>query len=214
MCWNAEVSLLTFLSSFIGCCYLWYRNSINDRTLALWIFTFSLMQFFEFLMWIDIDGKKGLNNLATKLSLGFILLQPVVLGLGLLKYGKIINNKLIRIIIYILIAILSVKIIYAFIYAFIDKKQWLSIKGENCHLIWYFINHSTPTITHIDSIYFGSLLVLTLMIHPFNMGLLYSIFGVLSLFVNRLYYGLEVGSMWCWISNILVFIAIFSKYII
>jgi len=214
MCWNAEVSLLTFLTSCAGCCYLWYRNYINDRALALWIFTFSLMQFFEFLMWIDINGKKGLNNLATKLSLGFVLLQPVVLGIALLKYGKFTDNKWTRIIMYSLIAILSIKTICAFIYAFIDNKQWISVKGDNCHLIWYFINHSTPAITHVDNIYFLSLFILALMIQPFKIALLYSIIGVVSLYLSIHIYGLETGSVWCWIANILVFVTIGKHYIV
>ena len=116
MCWNAEVSLITFITSLCMCIYLWYRNLQNDRPISLWIFTFSLMQLFEFFMWLDINNTKGWNNLATKISLPFILLQPFVLSIAIWYYKIHYNNEYIKLLLYLLIAISGIRALLSFIY--------------------------------------------------------------------------------------------------
>jgi hypothetical protein len=56
MCWNAPVSLASFIISLILCAYIWQRNLQNDKALAIFIVWFSLMQLFEFFMWRDMKG--------------------------------------------------------------------------------------------------------------------------------------------------------------
>lgn len=212
MCWNAEVSLITFITSCSMCGYLWYRNLQNDRPIALWIFTFSLMQFFEVFMWLDIDNKKGWNNIATKLSLPFILLQPFVLGIAIWYYKIYYNNKYIKYLLYILIFITGIKAFIAFIYVLNNKNKWISKPGPNCHLIWHYIKNvdSTPDIISIK--YFGiyDILFFLFMI-PFHESIFYILFGIITFYSTKYMYGLEMGSMWCWIANLLGIYAIGSK---
>lgn len=214
MCWNAEVSLITFLSSASMCGYLWYRNNTNDRSIALWIFAFSLMQLFEFFMWIDMKN----HTISAKLSLIFILAQPLVLALALVKFGSIQENQYIRWMLYVFIAIASIKVLYTIYYAFyIDKhNKWLSVKGENCHLIWYYVKNENniPFLCRINWVYYVPLLLTCLCIKPLSIGMMYALFGVITFNFSRYYYGMEYGSMWCWISNALGLFAILSKYFI
>lgn len=214
MCWSAEVSLLTFISSSAMCAYLWYRNADNDRAISLWIFAFSLMQLFEFFMWIDMKN----HTISAKLSLIFILAQPLVLALALLKLGTIHNNEIIKWLLYGFIGIASIKVLYTIYYAFyIDKdNKWLSVKGENCHLVWYFVKNedNMPLLTRINNLYYWPLLLTCLCIKPFPLGLMYALFGTITFNFSKYYYGLEYGSMWCWIANAMGIFAIASKYFI
>ena len=95
------------------CAYLWYRNEINDRALSLWIFSFALMQLFEFFMWSNMKN----HSFVSKISLIFILLQPLVLSGALLKYGTISDTKYAKCLLWFLITLLTIKIIYTIYYA-------------------------------------------------------------------------------------------------
>ena len=212
MCWSAEVSLLTFISSTTMCGYLWYRNMENDRAIALWIFAFSLMQLFEFFMWIDMKN----HTLSAKLSLVFILAQPLVLALALLQLGAIQDNNFIRWLLYGFIGIALVKVLYTIYYAFyIDKdNKWLSVKGENCHLVWYFVKNENnmPFLTRINYLYYWPLLLTCLCIKPLPLGIMYALFGAITFNFSNYYYGMEYGSIWCWIANAMGIFAIASKH--
>lgn len=218
MCWSAEVSLITFITSASMCAYLWYRNEINDRTLSLWIFSFALMQLFEFFMWINMKN----HSFVSKLSLIFIFLQPFVLSCALLKYGTIYDSKYAKYakyLLWFLIALLTIKIIYTIYYAFVVEanKEWLSVKGPNCHLIWHFMKHydELPYLCKPNSLYGIPLIIGCMLIKPFfPLGIIYSIGGIFTYFVSLYIYGLEFGSIWCWIANIMGIIAISSKYLI
>ena len=214
MCWNAEVSLITFLTSAVMCVYLWYRNEVNDRSIALWIFSFSLMQLFEFFMWINMKN----HTISAKLSLIFILIQPLVLAGGLIKYGNFYNSKWAKYFLWSVITISGIKALYTTYYAFVTdaKSKWLSVKGPNCHLIWHFVKNENnmPFLTRINWLYYWPLLFCCLLIQPFNVGIMYVIFGAITFNFSKYYYGYEYGSIWCWISNILGLFAIASKYLI
>jgi hypothetical protein len=213
MCWNAEVSLLTFLSSTIMCGYLWDRNDslTNDRAIASWIFAFSFMQLFEFFMWRNIKD----HSIVSKLSLIFILAQPLVLASALLLIGNTYPNPYVKYILYVFIIISTCKVLYSIYYAFIleGNQEWLSVKGPNCHLIWYFTKNENkmPYLARINDSYYYPLLLTCLLIQPQQLGFIYALFGFVSFNFSKLYYGLEYGSMWCWIANILGLFAIVSK---
>lgn len=219
MCWSAEVSLITFITSITMCIYIWYRNGNNDRALALWIGAFSLMQLFEFFMWINMKD----HSFVSKLSLVFILAQPLILASALLLIGNInddntlISKKWLKWILGIVIGISLIKVIYTIYYSFWKEynSQWLSVKGENCHLVWYFIKNQNdmPFLTRINNFYFIPLFITCLLIKPFNLGLVYALFGFISFNWSAYYYGLEYGSLWCWIANALALFTILKPTI-
>ncbi len=212
MCWNAPVSLITFLTSTLMCVYLWRRNLSNDNPLALWIGWFASMQLYEFFMWRDM--KK--HTFVSKISMVSILLQPFVLAASLLYFNTYIAWEQVVLIGVSLSSL--IKAGAAFIYAFfIDKhKEWLSITGPNCHLRWWFcINeHLLPKITHYDFSYFLPLFVAGLVgIKPFSHGFLYALFGAGAFYLTKWFYPLEVNSLWCWIANLLALLTIALPYI-
>jgi hypothetical protein len=213
MCWNAPVSLASFLSSIFICAYLWYRNYPIDRPIALWIACFSLMQLFEFFMWRDMKN----HTLVSKLSHVSILLQPFSLATGLYYYNSLKNRAWEN---YLLLAILSMSLFKATaagLFALTDTKyKWLSKVGPNCHLIWWFSanDHLIPPVARVDFMYLFSLFLATLLIKPFKYALIYNCIGVITYVITRIFYTTsEYGSLWCWVSNILAFVTLGLPYI-
>ena len=65
MCVSKEVSLGAFIICTLTCFYLYKRNRVNDRWIAVMFGYFGTMQFLEYLMWKDQECT-GLNQIATE----------------------------------------------------------------------------------------------------------------------------------------------------
>lgn len=214
MCWNAPVSFATFITTLIMCAYLWKRNSFNDKPLAIFIVWFSFMQLFEFFMWRNMKD----HTVVAKLSLIFILLQPLSLVAGLYYYSGAQYKELWEKLVLLGIGLISlIKGLAAAVYAFfIDtKNKWLSVKGPNCHLIWWFLKNfnSLPRIITGDIVYFISLFLALVMVKPLNVGLFYSVSAIVTFYLTRTFYGNEYGSLWCWAANFFALLVIFMPYL-
>jgi hypothetical protein len=213
MCWNAPVSLGTFISSVLMCMYIWYRNGDNDRPLAIWIAWFSLVQLFEFFMWRDMSE----HTLVSKLTLILGLLQPFSLAAGLYYYTKAKPSSSWRKPILLGVMLLSlIQAIRASFYAFKESTaKWLSEKGPNCHLIWWFAKNEEklPFLARPNFIFKYNLLIAVLAIKPFKVALVYAFIGFMTHLITYRFYPKEAGSLWCWVSNILALITILRPYI-
>jgi hypothetical protein len=215
MCINAKVSIITFLTSLTLCLYLFKRNNVNDRVLAIWIFSFSLMQLIEYFMWNDYDNKNNINNIATKIGLLAILIQPIILAIGMLIHGDMYHSSNLKIFIKVLILVLIIKFVLASKYVYDTRNEdWSSKKGPNCHFIWHFSQNSKnmPWYTHVDLLFFGPLLFFMLMIKPYPTNIIYTLFGSSTLLYTYITNNLETGSYWCWIANLMaILVVIFNK---
>ena len=213
MCWNAPVSLATFLISSLMCLYLWFRNLHNDRVLSIWIFWISIMQLFEFFMWRDMKN----HSLFSKLALVNILLQPFMLAAPLFYYYKKVYNLGEKMVLGGIIGISLIKAAAGFVYAFITQKNknWLSVKGPHCHLVWWFIKNynQMPYLTQFNNLYMVPLSLATLLIKPFSQGLIYFSIGYFSYLYTRTFYPQEKGSLWCWVVTLMGLIAIILPYL-
>ena len=72
MCINAEVSISGFIVCSVTCLYLYKRNKLNDRWIAITFGYIGIIQLLEYLMWIDQECS-GLNQIATDLSFYFVI---------------------------------------------------------------------------------------------------------------------------------------------
>lgn len=208
MCWNAHVSLATFIISSLMCLYLWFRNLHNDRVLSIWIFWISIMQLLEFFMWRNMND----NSVFSKLALINIFLQPFMLATALLYYSKNVYNLTEKVVLGSVIGISFIKAVSATFYAFITQKNknWLSVKGPHCHLVWWFMKNSNqlPYLTRVNDLFMVPLSLATLLIKPFSQGLIYFLLGFFSHSYVSIFYPQERGSLWCWIAIFMGVIAI------
>ena len=77
MCVNEYVSIAIFMICSITCLYLYKRNRVNDRWVAIVFFYIGSMQLIEFVMWLDQECK-GANQIATDIGFWQNIFQPIV----------------------------------------------------------------------------------------------------------------------------------------
>jgi hypothetical protein len=191
MCWNAEVSLNTFLFSSFMLFLIIYNNLCTQYKIIefknLWVYvffaSFILMQLIEFFIWKTINNKYY-NNIFSIAATLLILLQPVA-SLMILSNIDLRNGLLI---IYFLL------VIPYSIYKF-NNQNIHTIITSNKHLQWQFFNPSL-----IEKIIWLFFLLFSLFYEGLWIGLL---FGVITLIVMLYFYHKNntVASMWCWIVN-------------
>ena len=182
MCWNAEVSLNTFIYGTIAAIIVLSLNKIPIRSILL-VYTVSLIQLMEYFTWKNINN----NELVHYLSItgAFILLLQVLL----ISNNNLKNKE--QLFSYIFIFILT---IIAFNHNFENKKFHME-KGENGHLKWLWADLPIPLLIS----------GLLLWIYPpiRNKNYISTLFIIITLTISFYYYYKYKtwGSMWCYIGN-------------
>jgi len=215
MCWNAEVSIFTFLTSVLMSGHLWRRHdNINDRPLAIFIAWVALMQLFEYFMWRNMAE----HSLASKLAYITTILQPFVLAASLYYFyyvaGRLTDGD--QRWYYIIMVASALQAGAAIYYAFVtaNKTAWLSVPGPHSHLIWWYKKYEAniPFPARVDQLYFATLICAVLLIKS-QQALVYLGLMLGSFFLTQKFYPLECGSLWCWVVNLIGMLAIFIPYL-
>lgn len=85
MCWNAETSLLTFTIGIITSLLIIYNGNPKyekeNIIFGIFFIFISLIQFFDFLFWMDIDNKYNINHYTTLIAPLINAGQPTILYL-------------------------------------------------------------------------------------------------------------------------------------
>jgi len=195
MCWNAQVSLNTFIFATFAA-VLSLANGFNWR-IVLFIYVYSTMQFVEYMLWGTIGGTgSGGKNMVTDVAtnrlwsivgLALILAEPYfainVIEGGLNKERA--RKRQIKWIMYILYTALVLYVIFG------TRHDFRTTVGANGHLIW-----------HWDISMRVALLWCVFLIAPFIIQKEWIIVAIgVTLFLYSMWaygkYG-TFGSMWCW----------------
>jgi len=154
MCWNAEISLNTFLFSSAILILIIYNNTytqykvnfFNNIYAYLFLLSFIFMQLVEFFLWKNINNKK-INHVLSVLGALLLLLQPAF-SLMLISNGKLRNILLliyvipaITFFIYLFVAVYILFAIWLFflVFSFFYEKQYLYIGFGLAFLILAFV---------------------------------------------------------------------------
>jgi hypothetical protein len=184
MCWNAEVSLNTFIFAFVSLIIVVFLNKI-DRIDILISLSISIMQLFEYFTWKNIHNKKIIYYLSLIAGPLIILSQILLINYGFLRGTE-------RIIAFVLIFIVC---FMCMIYNYYNNKFDMKV-GENGHLIWYWAD--VPPILLLFMFIFY-LYPLSRKENKFSF-ITASIFLLISLYY---YYKYKTwGTMWCYFSNL------------
>jgi hypothetical protein len=193
MCWNASVSLNTYIFGLFASSFAYYNGVIDLLGFILYQ-SILLIQLIEYFIW----SKTFSNRLLSQIALFVIICQPMF------NIIKIENRP--ELIPYILVAYISiVAIVYTFIIP-LNTVNFSSVPSKNGHLAWNWLNVNIYLILiwHIfisvrwiiDGIY-SYLIIVSLLL-------------IISIVLYR-----ETntwGSMWCWVCNILSFYLIFEVF--
>ena len=193
MCWNASVSLNTYIFGLFASSFAYY-NGVIDLLGFIFYQSILLIQLIEYFIW----SKTFSNKLLSQIALFIIICQPMF---NIIK----IENKP-ELIPYILVAYISiVAIVYTFIIP-LNTVNFSSVPSKNGHLAWNWLNVNIYLILiwHIfisvrwiiDGIY-SYLIIVSLLL-------------IISIVLYRKTN--TWGSMWCWVCNILSFYLIFEVF--
>jgi len=202
MCWNAEVSLNTFLVSIFTLAFVYYNNEYTQYKIKefknKWVYIFLLLvfsvQLFEFFIWKNINNEY--NSLFTKILFITVYLQPLA-SLMLLSNLKLRN------------ILMTPYIIFAIPYFsnIITSNKIYSSVSKNGHLMW-----NNPIIVNgvkINKLLYSIFAFFILFSLFYERKPMYLFFGfiTLAIFVYK-EYG-SSGSMWCWVINSISLVMLF-----
>jgi hypothetical protein len=208
MCYNAEVSIGTFTVVTIISIYLWIRNNKIDRAIALILFVISLMQLFEYILWINLDCN-SINKLITNIIPIYLYLQPILLAfiVWIMNAGWGGN-------IYPLIIVISgILFPYYSAHVFKSKSQCIKI-GECNHLNWNIqtnlFDNSIPLLYRfLIFFYYVSMLYVTATLNNRLLSIILVILWGFSYIIIRALYNEVWPSIWCHSVNVAAIFALF-----
>ena len=200
MCWNAAVSLNTFLFSSFILLLIIYNNYFTQYKIkefnTIWVYlffvSFILMQLIEFFIWKNINNK-FYNNIFSICGALLLIIQPIISIM-------IISNIKVRNLLLLFYLLLAVP--YS-IYKFFTKHIHTVI-SENGHLKWKFFE-ATPLIWITWLFFF----LFSFVYEKKYFGL---IFGLITLFISFINYKNDhtIDSMWCWsVNSIMIYYAFY-----
>lgn len=207
MCWNAEVSLNTFLFSTFVLLLIMYNNTytqykildLNNKWVYVFFLSFIFMQLIEFFIWRNINIP-FYNHIFTIIACLLVLFQPIA-SIMLLTNSQMRN--------YFLLTYLVVALPFAS-YRFLTKKI-NSVVSNTGHLQWNMLLYNKKS----ECVYM--LIWLFFFLFPLLYGgyLFGFLFGLLTLviIIYNYYKDNTIGSMWCWIVNsLMIYYAIYLLF--
>jgi hypothetical protein len=193
MCWNAEVSIATFIAGFASAIILLIMNKTPYHYILIGL-SITSMQLLEFFAWRNINNEKFIENLSV-LGLFIIMFQLFIINYSI--YNKRIRN--------IALAFLGTYLI-AFIIIILPTLKFDIEKGNNGHLIWHWIDMDIQ----------WQIIVYMFYLIPFylNKDFVILYLGIISLiFSLYFYYKYKTfGTIWCHISNLFWLILLLNAF--
>ena len=215
MCYNKETSLQTFSITLICSIILIFRNLTYDRVLAIFFIVVSLVQLLEYFIWSDQECGE-INNIATRLLLVTISIQPIVLLIGCIYYNLVnLNHQ----IIYIYLGIYSIIICIIAFNAFTIKKKLCSKPSEESHhLLWDIqpILYTIPNSIYLFIILYFVILLVFLFFKNKSLAVIYFILYCFSFILSIVLNYSKKGTWktyWCWIGNIVPILSLIIGYL-
>ena len=193
MCWNASVSLNTYIFGLFASLFSYY-NGYGNILSVIFYQSFIIMQLIEYFIWT----KTFSNKLLSQIALFVILCQPIFNIIKIETYPNTIP--------YLLAAYLTFIIILYTLIIPIDTIKFSTVPSKNGHLSWKWLNWNL----YIIFIWYAFLSA------RWIIDKMYMIFIVISalLIITLILYKETntFGSMWCWVANVISIYLIFVVF--
>lgn len=191
MCWNADISINTFVFACFALLFILFSNTFTKYKSTMFenplyyllFFEIASVQLIEFFLWRNLKNK----YLNQKLS-SFILLLIVLHQLTLIL---IVPNKIFKYILLFLFILFI--IIYQSLYS--GYKNYTTV-AKNGHLLWEVFNKNTTLLFIVGLLFY---IIPVLLIG--NVTLYLIMFPVFILSFYYYYKYRTFGTMWCWVTN-------------
>lgn len=210
MCFNYKVSLLTFtIGTIFSILLIKFGNpqyKLENKISGIFLIFISLIQWMDFLFWIDIKNDYGINKITTILGPILNVGQPLILYL--IKYYYYQPNiwkgwNLPVAILNLLYLMYFLSIYTKFIY-----KEKLITGTHHNHLSWPWLKYTNP-------LYYLILLVINIFyLFNFKYALVLFLITYFFLFISRKYFYYNTGELWCFFGAFIPLIMFFVSYYI
>lgn len=220
MCFNYKSSLLTFFIGIIASyTVIKYGNSkykIENTVFGIFSIFIAIIQFMDFLFWIDLKNKLGINYVTTLIGPLLNVGQPLILYIIKLVYFRpnlsitnIYNtntNNTNNISVFILNLLYFVYLVKMYI-SFLSKGT-LTTSTKHGHLSWPWIKYSSAQFYLI--LFAINIFYLT----DFTYSLMLFSFTYFLFFLSNTFFAYNIGELWCFFGAFIpVWMFIFSYYI-
>ena len=193
MCWNASVSLNTYIFGLFASLFSYY-NGFGNILSVIFYQSFIIMQLLEYFIWT----KTFSNKILSQIALFIVLCQPIFNIIKIETYPKAISYLLAAYLIFIII-------LYTLIIP-IDTINFSTVSSKNGHLSWKWLNWN------IYIIFIWYTFLSTRWIID-KMYMIFIVISVLLIITLILYKETNTfGSMWCWVANVLSIYLIFVVF--
>jgi len=194
MCWNASVSLNTFVFSVFALLFSYYNGEAKIIGIIFYL-SFIIMQLIEYLVWSKTSFIS--NRLLSQIALLFIFLQPIFNILNIEEKKDLIPYLLIAYIIFALPYIIIIPL---------NSAEFSMVPSKNGHLSWKWLNFNLLIIL-IWFIFLSSRWIIDKMYITLIFVAIVLIISIILFRDTRTW-----GSMWCWICNFISFYLILSVF--
>lgn len=185
MCWNASISINTYIFTTFTSIFAYY-NKIIDIYILLFFQSIAAIQLFEYFVW-----SKTFNNMWLSIAGLLIILSQPIFSILQISIENPYRNLLLT------GYLISVLIQYIFITPW-KSIEFRTVPAKNGHLEWKWLLDKN----------FGTIWLIFFFL-PFLIDKQYFIFwfGLITCIIFAGLYNTTYtfGSMWCWISNTISF---------
>lgn len=192
MCWNANVSINTYIFGLFACLFALFNNKLNILSF-LFIQSWLSIQLIEYFIW----SKSFSNRILSQIAFLFIYSQPIF---GILSISNHTSFKYLALVSYFLFTIV---VMIHKPWSIIDFR---TIQATNGHLSWKWLNYSFIVIF----LWFLFLSIKFVVNKEWFILCLITISAIVTyVLYNKT---LTWGSLWCWLANFVSFIMIASVF--
>lgn len=197
MCFNAEVSLLTYVVGLVGCSILFLDKNINYKPEALFLFWVVQMQLIEFVLWknqpsgqlLGINSCNTINRYTSKIGLLINNSEPLILWIAIILFSK---KKLPVWLHGIMLLYMSSSVLYNYN---IDDSCTTTTVESLPHLKWKWNNGSYSFIFYTFFLLCCILLSIYGLEHGYHLAFVFLISFILSYSIYKKTHA--IGAMWC-----------------
>jgi len=202
MCWNADVSLNTFLFSCLALGFVYYTNTYTkyktplfDNPIAYAAFmSFVGIQLVEYFLWRNLKNRE-LNRFLSITAVVLLYLQPFL-------FLSLTESSIVKTILFYVYS--NYVALQAFYYFYLEKIiPYTNVKDG--HLVWniYDKTHRYPTLLKL--FYWMNVVWFLVFVYSvYQLGeYLFLAFGVLTIIYCMFRYHTygQLESVWCWMAN-------------
>jgi len=210
MCVNAPVSLASFVIGITSSIALIFygapKYARENLAAGLFFIYIAFVQLLEFFMWIDLDGKRGFNQIATSIISIYVRIQPLVLyAAEVFSFRKTDPFFNVAALVYLAKVAMESSPPQPF--------KCLTTVGKDGHLDWKWFTFDTTLIRHLP--YNIMFVWAVIVFFSWRYALLFLVLGpATSLVTLKLFDMKSYGTMWCLLSAYIpIFMLVGGRYL-